>query len=150
MPSIKKTIEENDKINIALKPLVQECFATLYRGLGKQNFLRWVDNSRFDDKLKTLIVDYMTKDEAEEHKTWAGFFTYSKNKITIRDEYDQNRGTMIHEMDHYLSGNKRLCTYLNEGVTEYIKSIINNTVISMHAFSQFLTISLGLVFRIVH
>lgn len=124
MPSIKKTIEENDKINIALKPLVQECFATLYRGLGKQNFLRWVDNSRFDDKLKTLIVDYMTKDEAEEHKTWAGYFTYSKNKITIRDEYDQSRGTMIHEMDHYLSGNNRLCTYLNEGVTEYIKSII--------------------------
>ena len=122
MPEFQKSIEENDKINSSLKPIVHECFETMYQTLGKYDFLRWISQRKVDEKVKTLIVDIMTEEDHKRSPNAAGIYEFSKNRIGIGKNYTRSKGVVSHELDHFLS-NSPFCTYLDEGITEYIKSL---------------------------
>ena len=123
MAVYQKEIEENDKIDSRLKTIVHECFDTLYATLSRNDFLRWVNHSKIDKKIKELVINVMSEDEMKRHNNWAGFYSLKDNRIAVGKKFTRSKGTITHEIDHFLSGDSRFCTYINEGLTEYIKSL---------------------------
>lgn len=148
-PNINRTLENNDKISDSFKDMTKACFARIFYMLGEKNFKRWIDRKQLNSQIKELIIESMPKEEMEKHPSWLGYYTCGTNKIklsTILDA-DSIKDTNVHETFHLITDiGKYFATFLNEGLTEYMKGMAINKATSYSEnveFIQFLHENLG-------
>lgn len=128
-------LKENDNIEEGFRELVYSTLNGLYFGLGEKNFLRWINKYRISDRLKEFIVETFNEEDLNQHPNAAGFYTFGTNTVKLReDSIDEN--TNRHETLHFTTDfslenegerpnnfllfSKIHCTFLNEGLTEYL------------------------------
>lgn len=105
-----------------LKMILSEVFDNIIIKYGEENFLRWINESRIDGKIKTLIVKYMANDEFENA---GGYYSRQKNVLAVRPSYGTDRTTKVitHEFNHFLTAENfksEMTGFINEGITEYL------------------------------
>ena len=65
---------------------------------GEKNFLRWINESRIDDRIKTLIVEYL---DEKEYPNFAGLYNWNTNTLSVQESYDDKSKykVIIHEFN---------------------------------------------------
>ena len=112
-----------------LKKIISEVFDSIVKKYGEKNFLRWINESKIDDKIKTLIVEYMNP---EEHQYFAGYYSPKANKIVMQDKYEYASALkiLIHEFNHFLTPEnfrEEMTGFIDEGITEYLAQSVKTT-----------------------
>ncbi|MDO4963086.1 MAG: hypothetical protein Q4E75_03200 [bacterium] len=105
-----------------LKPIIRECFESMLKKYGADNFLRWLNEKNIDEKLKNLII---TKLDVNKYPNSAGYYNSRNNELSYIDSYSKGNTikVMNHEFNHFLSSKifkEKLTGFINEGVTEYL------------------------------
>lgn len=105
-----------------LKKIISEVFDRIYKKYGEQNFSRWINEAKFDDKIKTLIVKYTT---LKEEPYAGGYYNRNKNTLAIQEtySYESTFKVFVHEFNHFLTPDnfiKEMTGFINEGITEYL------------------------------
>jgi len=126
---LENSLEENEKMSDEFKILAISCFGRIFSMLGHKNFERWINKKDLSQRIKQLIIEAMTEEEIEKNPTWLGYYTIGKNKIKVLDG-DSNsdvEGTATHEAFHFITDiSGKFCTFLNEGITEYLRGLARN------------------------
>lgn len=116
-----RIIDKNQNINEDFKDIVKECFSEIYEFLGKKDFERWIHTRELSEDVEKLVVDYMSKEYKNENPNVLGYAKVDKSEIRL---LNQDKGTATHEIYHLITRHSgRLGTYINEGITEYLKSM---------------------------
>lgn len=105
-----------------IKKILSEVFDSIVKKYGEKNFLRWINEKKIDDKIKTLIVKYIT---LEENPNFGGYYNARSNTLSVQEtyEYDSTFKVLIHEFNHFLTPEnfkKEMTGFINEGITEYL------------------------------
>lgn len=117
---IDKMVNENNIIqDEKLRNLMHDTFDNIFKYLGKENFLRWINMRNLSDRIKKLSIEEFSTEDKDKHTTWNGFYTLGTDRIKLRDTNDLN--VNIHETYHFITDvNERFPTFINEGLTEYL------------------------------
>lgn len=119
-------INENSKISEEFRDLAKTCFARIFNMLGEKNFRRWINTIGLNKQIRELVIESMDKEDSEKHPTWIGYYTKGTNRIKLSPNMKRKslEDTNIHESLHFMTdGKAKFCTFLNEGLTEYLKGL---------------------------
>lgn len=124
-PGLNRVFEKNEKISPEFKELARTCFGRIFFMLGEKNFKRWIDMKQMRSQIKDLVIQSMDKKEIEEEPNTGGYFTHGTKKIKLRPSEEKDlKPANIHETFHLITDNKsEFCTFLDEGLTEYMKTL---------------------------
>lgn len=127
---IERSLNENTGITEEFEELSRDCFERIFDMLGKRNFERWIDKRKLAPRIKKLVVESMEEKEKREHPSWAGYHTRGTNRIRLKK---QSADVATHEKFHFITDNgEHFPTFMNEGLTEYLKSMVEGKVTSYH------------------
>ena len=118
---IEGAIKDNPMTDEKLRGIIVESFEELFAMYGKNNFLRWIDESKLSARIKRLVIEEFSEDTKKKHSKWLGYYSFGTNKVSLRKLYDKS--TIKHEENHFITDNVFLCEFLNEGFTEYLKDL---------------------------
>lgn len=128
-PGLNRVFESNEKISPEFKEIARACFGRIFYMLGEKNFKRWIDMKQLNKQLKELVIESMSKEEIENNPTIMGFYRPRKNKIKLSPNYSKEEleDINVHETMHLITDYKSsFCTFLDEGLTEYLKGMAAN------------------------
>ncbi len=128
---VNNMTNQNDVIqDEQLRTLMHDSFDHIFKYLGKENFLRWINMRNLSDRIKKLSIEEFSQEDKENYPTWNGYYTLGTDRIKLRNKHDINSN--IHETYHFVSDNDgRFPTFMNEGLTEYLN---NNTLNGSKAY----------------
>lgn len=111
-----------------MKKIISEVFDNIIKKYNEKNFLRWINESKIDNKIKTLIVKYIN---LKEHPNSGGYYDSKNNTLAVQESYeDVNTATVIiHEFNHFLTPDnyeREMSGFINEGITEYLKQSVDS------------------------
>lgn len=127
---IERSLDENTGITEEFEQLSRECFERIFDMLGKRNFERWIDKRKLAPRIKELVIESMDEDDKREHPHWGGYYTRGTNEIKLRRN---SSNTATHEKFHFITDQgDHFTTFMNEGLTEYLKSMSEGNVSGYH------------------
>ena len=102
-----------------IKKILSEVFDSIVKKYGEKNFLRWINEKRIDDKIKTLIVKYIT---LEEKPNFGGYYNSRSNTLAVQKTYEYASifKVLIHEFNQFLTPENfigEMSGFINEGIT---------------------------------
>lgn len=126
-----RDLDENLRIDDEkLKQLIIDVFNEKYKYMSKSNYLRWINTSSINERIKNLTVDLMSEEDIEKHPNYGGYYTFGENHISLKNV---DNHTIDHETNHFISDpiefdkkNERFSRYIDEGITEYLTKNITN------------------------
>lgn len=132
MKKIEENLDKNEHISEEFKKLASQSFQEMFDMLGREGFKKWI---RFQDILrdvKTLIYEW-ADDQEMSNEGKSGDYSPIDNKIRISKGITSSKkilGVSKHEDFHFFTRNgdlQFLSTYLNEGATEYLKHLTEDS-----------------------
>lgn len=127
---IERSLNENTGITEEFEELSRDCFERIFDMLGRRNFERWIDKRKLAPRIKELVVESMGEEEKRQHPSWGGYHTRGTNRIRLKR---QSTDIATHEKFHFIVDNgDHFPTFMNEGLTEYLKSMVEGRVTSYH------------------
>lgn len=110
-----------------IKKILSEVFDQIIEKYGKNDFLRWIKKTRVDDKIKTLIVKYIT---IKENPNFGGYYNSNSNTLAVQESYnyDSTFKVLVHELNHFMTPEnfiKEMTGFINEGITEYLAQSVD-------------------------
>ncbi len=128
-PGLNRAFENNKEISPEFKEIARACFGRIFYMLGENNFRRWIDMKQMNKQIKELIIESMSKEEMESNPSTMGYYSPTRNRIKLSSRYDTDttKDTNVHETLHLVTNTgDKFCTFLNEGLTEYMKGMAIN------------------------
>ncbi len=128
-PGLNNILDNNEKISDEFRDIARACFGRIFYMLGEKNFKRWIDRRQINSQLKELVIESMPKEDMENHPSWVGYYTRGTNKIKLSTKLSKDfvKDTNTHETFHLMTDNGNgFCTFLDEGLTEYMKGMAIN------------------------
>lgn len=128
MKKWEENLEKNEHLSDELKKLAKQSFQEMFDMLGREGFKKWVRLQAISKEVKSLIYEWADNEEMLE-KGKNGAYNQYENKIRIREGITSTKeilGVSKHEGLHFFTRGGALgwlSTYLNEGVTEYLKHL---------------------------
>lgn len=128
MKKWEENLEKNEHLSDEFKKLAKQSFQEMFDMLGREGFKKWVRLQTISKDVKSLIYEWADKEEMLE-KWRSGDYNKFENKIRISEDITSPKeilGVSKHEDFHFFTRHgdlQDLSTYLNEGVTEYLKHL---------------------------
>lgn len=148
-PRLNSILDSNEKISDEFRDLAKACFGRIFYMLGEKNFKRWIDRKQINSQIKELVIESMDTTDMETYPAWGGFYTLGTNSIKLSTVLDTDsvKDTNVHETFHLLTDKQdRFCTFIDEGLTEYMKGMAINKPFSYKSnvdFVKFMHETLG-------
>lgn len=128
MGKLEENLEKNENLSDEFKKIAKQSFQEIFDMLGREGFKKWVRLRTISKDVKTLLYEWADNEEMSE-KGKSGDYNEIENRIRISESITSPKkilGVSKHEDFHFLTRYgemKALSTYLNEGVTEYLKHL---------------------------
>lgn len=131
MGKFEENLEKNNQISDEFKKIAKQSFKEILDMLGREGFKKWIKMQTISRDVKSLIYKWADGNELEELESRgrSGDYNQFENKIRISKKITSPKeilGVSKHEDFHFFTrhGELRLIsTYLDEGVTEYLKHL---------------------------
>ena len=132
MGKFEENLERNENISPEFKELAKQSFQEVFDMLGREGLKKWVKMQTISKDVKSLIYKWADSEEMGGN-TVSGDYNSTLNRIRISQGLNSRKailGVVKHEGLHFFSRKgylQRRATYLDEGVTEYLKYLSEKT-----------------------
>lgn len=122
---------ENVAIAKELRDLLHSSLDSVFWGLKRKNFERWINKRDISDRLKKLILEEFNEDDKKIHSNANGYYVRGRNLIKL---LEKSKRVTSHELFHFfVDGKNMFPIFIDEGMTEYLNLIVNNNLTMSYA-----------------